>query len=100
MKLHAMKLVTIVCEALARTPVTQLLHEVGAHGFTLFPVEGMGAQGSRVADIEEFGNIQIEVVLPPEPAMQLLERLESEFFADFAMIAYSSDIEVIRTAKF
>lgn len=100
MKLHAMKLVTIVCEALARTAVTQLLHEVGAHGFTLFPVEGMGAQGSRVADIEEFANIQIEVVLPPEPAMHLLERLESEFFARFAMIAYSSDIEVIRSAKF
>ncbi len=100
MKLHSMKLVTIVCEALARTPVVELLVKIGAHGYTLFPVEGVGAQGSRVADIEEFGNIQIEVVLPPDPALQLLARLEQDFFARFAMIAYSTDIEVIRSAKF
>jgi len=100
MKLHSMKLVTIVCEALARTAVTELLKETGAHGYTLFPVEGVGAQGSRVADIEEFANIQIEVVLQTDPALQLLARLEIDFFARFAMIAYSTDIEVIRSAKF
>lgn len=100
MKLHSMKLVTIVCEALARSAVTELLKEIGAHGYTLFPVEGVGAQGSRVADIEEFANIQIEVILQTDPAMQLLARLETDFFARFAMIAYSSDIEVIRSAKF
>lgn len=100
MKLHSMKLVTIVCEALARASVTGLLNEVGAHGYTLFTVEGVGAQGSRVADIEEFANIQIEVVLPPVPALRLLERLEQDFFARFAMIVYSTDIEVIRSAKF
>jgi len=100
MKLHSMKLVTIVCEALARSAVTELLKETGAHGYTLFPVEGVGAQGSRVADIEEFANIQIEVVLQTDPALQLLARLEIDFFARFAMIAYSTDIEVIRSAKF
>jgi nitrogen regulatory protein PII len=100
MKLHSMKLVTIVCEALARSAVTELLKEIGAHGYTLFPVEGVGAQGSRVADIEEFANIQIEVVLPPEAALQLLARLEQGFFARFAMIAYSTEIEVIRSSKF
>lgn len=100
MNLHSLKLVTIICEALARASVTELLHEIGAHGYTLFPVEGVGAQGSRVADIEEFGNIQIEVILPPESALQLLERLERDFFSRFAMIAYSTDIEVIRSQKF
>lgn len=100
MKLHSMKLVTIVCEALARTFVTDLLLEVGAHGYTLFPVEGVGAQGSRVADIEEFANIQIEVVLPPAAALELLTRLERDFFARFAMIAYASDVQVVRSTKF
>ncbi len=100
MKLHSMKLVTIVCEALARTFVTDLLREVGAHGYTLFPVEGVGAQGSRVADIEEFANIQIEVVLPPAAALELLTRLERDFFTRFAMIAFESDIQVVRSAKF
>ena len=100
MKLHAMKLVTIICEALARSTVTELLHEIGAHGYTLFPVEGVGAQGSRVADIEEFANIQIEVLLPPERATELMTRLDRDFFSRFAMIAYATDIEVIRSAKF
>lgn len=100
MKLHSMKLVTIVCEALARSAVTDLLIEIGVHGYTLFPVEGVGAQGSRVADIEEFANIQIEVILQPEAALQLLSRLEQDFFARFAMIAYATEIEVIRSAKF
>lgn len=100
MTLHPMKLVTIICEALARSHVTALLDAIGAHGYTLFPVEGVGAQGSRVADIEEFGNIQIEVVLTSEPALQLMSRLEQEFFSRFAMIAYLSDIQVIRSQKF
>lgn len=100
MKLHSMKRVTIVCEALARTPVTDLIHKIGAHGYTLFPVEGVGAQGSRVADIEEFANIQIEIVLQPDAATQLLAGLEKEFFSRFAMIAYQTEIEVIRSAKF
>lgn len=100
MTLHEMKLVTIICEALARSHVTTLLDEIGAHGYTLFPVEGVGAQGSRVADIEEFANIQIEVVLTSEPAMELMSRLERDFFSRFAMIAYLSDIRVIRSRKF
>ena len=100
MKLFSMKLVTIVCEALARSAVTDLLLQVGANGYTLFSVEGVGAQGSRVADIEEFANIQIEVLLQPEPALELLSRLERDFFARFAMIAYSTDVEVIRNTKF
>lgn len=100
MKLHPMKLVTIICEALARSSVVELLEDIGANGFTLFAVEGQGAQGSRVADIEEFGNIQIEVVLQPEQAMTLLEHLERDFFARFAMIAYATDIDVIRSSKF
>ncbi len=95
-----MKLVTIICEALARDPVTRLLAEVGAHGYTLFSVEGEGARGTRPGDIVEFGNIQVEVVVPPANAEQLLARLHSEFFPLFAMIAYSSDIQVLRPAKF
>ena len=57
-------------------------------------------QGSQVADIEEFANIQIEVVLQPEAALQLLERLERDLFARFAMIAYATELEVIRSEKF
>jgi len=100
MNTYPMKLVTIICESLAREPVTRLLAEVGAHGHTLFAVEGEGARGPRPGDIAEFGNIQVEVVVPPDTAEQLLTRLHSEFFPRFGMIAYLSDIQVLRPAKF
>ena len=95
-----MKLVTIVCEAYAQEPVTKLLGEVGAHGWTVFAVEGDGSRGKRPADIREFANIQIEVIVPPGVAQALLERLEREFFSRYGMIAFESDVRVLRQGKF
>ena len=100
MNLHPMKLVTIVCEAYAQEPVTKLLGEVGAHGWTVFAVEGDGSRGKRPADIREFANIQIEVIVPPEVAQQLLARLGQDFFPRYAMIAFESDVRVLRREKF
>ena len=100
MNTHPMKLVTIVCEAHARDAVTKLLREVGAHGHTLFAVEGDGSQGKRPGDIPEFANIQIEVVVPPTVADILLTRLEKEFFPRYAMIAFEGDVRVLRKEKF
>ena len=95
-----MKLVTIVCEAFARDAVTNLLRDVGAHGYTLFAVEGEGLHGKRPGDIPEFANIQVEIVVSPEVAQTLLARLESEFFPRYAMIAFEGDVRVLRKEKF
>ena len=95
-----MKLVTVICEALVREPLLRLLSEVGAHGYTLFDVEGDGRQGRRSGEIQEYANIQVEVIVQPEVAEKLLERLQKEFFAKFAMVAYEADIHVLRKEKF
>ena len=95
-----MKLVTIVCESYAKEAVKKLLREVGAHGCTHFEVEGDGSKGERPADIREFANIQIEVILPPESAEQLLKRLQEELFPRYAMIAYETEVRVMRADKF
>lgn len=100
MNLHPMKLVTIVCEAYAQDAVTKLLCEVGAHGWTSFAVEGDGARGKRPADIREFANVQIEVVAQPDTATKLLERLAQDYFPRYAMIAFESDVRVLRRDKF
>ena len=100
MTTHPVKLVTIICEALAREAVKQLLAEVGAHGYTLFTVEGDGAQGRRTGDIQEFANIQVQVIVSPAVAERLLARLADEFFPKFAMVAYETDIRVLRRGKF
>ena len=95
-----MKLVTIVCEAYAKEAVTKLLREVGAHGYTLFPVEGDGSRGKRPADIPEFANIQIEVLVQPAVAEQLLEKLGRDLFPRYAMVAFESEVRVLRPQKF
>jgi nitrogen regulatory protein PII len=100
MNTHPMKLVTIVCEALAREPITALLREVGAHGYTLANVEGSGSHGLRAADIGEYANIRVEVIVPPAVASDLLARLESDFFPRYAMIACECDVRVLRRDKF
>jgi hypothetical protein len=73
---------------------------VGAHGCTHFPVEGDGAGGERGGETLDFANVQIEVVLTPDGAEKLLERLAREFFPRYGMVAFESDVRVIRGEKF
>ena len=100
MNLHPMKLVTIICEAILEERVVELLRESGAQGHTAFNVRGSGHQGERTADIAETGNVQIQVIVKPTVAALMLERLHHELFADYAMVAYESDIRVMRPEKF
>jgi len=100
MNTHPMKMVTIVCEAYALEPVKRLMLEVGAHGWTNFPVEGAGSQGERTGEMKEFANVQIQVVLKPQAALDLLARLQRELFQSYGMIAYESDVRVMRAQKF
>ena len=100
MPAHAMKLVTIICEALARDAVTRLLRDVGAHGWTSFVVEGCGAKGERSGEMAEFGNVQVDVIVPAAVCDQLMERLERECFPKYGMVAYDADIRVRRPGKF
>jgi nitrogen regulatory protein P-II 2 len=100
MTTYPMKRVTVVCEAYARQPVSELMATVGAHGWTVFPVEGRGHQGTRLGDIPESANVQFEVIVQPGVAETLLQRLHAELFPNFAMVAYESDIRVLRRDKF
>ena len=100
MNTHPMKLITIVCEAYAFEPIKKVLLAVGAHGWTNFPVEGAGSGGERTGEMIDFSNVQIEVILQPANAEILLARLEKEFFPRYGMIAFESDVRVLRSGKF
>lgn len=100
MNTYPMKLITIVCESYAQDAVTKLLRTLGAHGWTSFAVEGDGSQGKRPADIREFANVQIEVIVPASVSEQILTHLDRDFFPRYAMVAFESDIRVLRPKKF
>lgn len=100
MNLHTMKLVTIICEAVLEDRVVELLRECGAHGHTAFDVRGSGHQGERSADLVESGNVQIEVIANPAVAERVLDRIQTEYFHDYAMVAHESEVRVMRPEKF
>lgn len=100
MNLHPMKLVTIICEAVLEERVVEILRESGAQGHTAFDVRGSGRQGQRGADLMESGNVRIEVIAKPAVSAAVLERLHRELFAAYAMVAYESDVGVMRPEKF
>ena len=100
MNMHQRKLVTVVTEAFALEPLLAMLREEGALGVTHFRVQGAGAHGVRAGDLEEYGNVQVEVVVGAEVALRILTRLERDFFPRFAMIVHESDVRVLRSDKF
>lgn len=100
MNLHPMTLLTVICEAILEERVVEVLRDCGAHGHTAFDVRGSGHQGERSADLVESGNVQIEAIVRPAVAETALERLQAEFFQDYAMVAYASEVRVLRAEKF
>ena len=68
-------------------------------GLTMYLLVAIGFKGG-VADIEEFGNIQIEVIVPAPVAEQLLERLNRDILPHFAVIVYETEVRVLRPDKF
>lgn len=100
MNLHPMTLLTVICEAVLEDRVVEVLHDCGAHGHTAFDVRGSGHQGERSADLVESGNVQIEAIVRPAVAETALARLQAEFFQDYAMVAYASEVRVLRPDKF
>ena len=100
MNLHPMKLITIICEAVLEERVIELLLECGAHGHTAFDVRGRGNQGDRSADMVESGNVEINTIVNPAVAEAILQTLHERLFTSYAMIAYESDVRVLRPDKF
>lgn len=100
MNLHPMKLITIICESVLEERVIELLRECGAHGHTASDVRGRGNQGDRSADMLESGNVKINAIVKPAVAEVLLQKLHDRLFNSYAMIAYETDVRVLRPDKF
>jgi nitrogen regulatory protein PII len=98
--LHPKKLITIVCESIARETLVAIIQECGAKGYTVSQVEGWGAKGSRFAGIPEDSNIELKTVVGPLRAERILERLSVEIMPRFATVVFVSDVSVLRSEKF
>jgi nitrogen regulatory protein PII len=100
MKLYNVKLLTITCEILAQKNVIDILHKHHISGYTFYEVSGNGSKGIRGQGFQSEKNIKIEVILQEEKLSDVLEEIARTLFSDYTIIAYVSDVCVVRIEKF
>lgn len=95
----AVRLITIVAEAVLRDRLIDDLHERGATGYTLTEAHGEGSRGRRVGDVEG-ANVRIESLVSAETAEAMLARLEEAYFPHYAVVAWVEEVRVVRGDKY
>jgi nitrogen regulatory protein P-II 2 len=83
-----LKLVTIVGESV-----------LGATGWTICEARGEGSRGMRASPVPG-DNIRIEAVVSEAVADRILAALSTEYFPHFALVAWISDVQVVRGEKY
>jgi len=73
---------------------------LGAKGYTVCDVRGMGGEGYRSGDWSKTANIQISVICKSDVAEKIIEMVQNQYFKDYATIVYHSNINVLRSEKF
>jgi len=97
---HTRKLLTIVTEAAIEGILLEDLQRLGAHGYTITDARGRGARGVRNSAWEASGNIRVEVVCDAATAEKIIAHLHANYYANYAMILFVSDVVVLRPEKF
>lgn len=94
------KLVTIITESSVESQLLQDLDRLGARGYTVLEGRGRGSHGARTADWDQSVNVRIEVVCDERVASAILEHCQKHYTPHYAMVAYLSDVQVLRPEKF
>jgi len=100
MKTWPKKLVTIVTEKILEDDLLEQLKKVGMKGFTVTDARGEGARGVRSAGWDQSSNIRIEIVCDEIRAEQICSFLQENFYNNYAMIVFVSDVATLRNDKF
>ncbi len=99
MNTHSMTLLTVIAETLLKDRLVHEIRHAGARGFTLTEVSGEGSRQRRVSEILG-DNIKIEIIAKREIAEAILEVLQRDYFPRYAVIAYLSEVQVVREQKY
>lgn len=97
-KIHLRK-VTVIAERVLRDDLLKLLKRHGATGWSLHTVEGEGSRGIRASEWEGH-NVQIDTLVAIDTADAIMEEISRTYFADWSIIVYSVDVEVLRGEKY
>ncbi len=93
------KLVTIVCEPVLSTSLVTTIRSLGATGFTISEVRGEGSGEKNSGEVPN-EKVKIEVVADADLGKEIMNEIAKNYFANYSLIVYASEIEVIRQEKF
>jgi nitrogen regulatory protein P-II 2 len=92
-------LMTVVAESVLEHRIVRDLADAGARGWTVTDARGRGSRGIR-ADEFEGDSIHLESLVPAPVADRFLEVLVRDYFPHYAVVAWTSDVSVVRADKF
>ena len=93
------KLVTIVAETVVVEQLLASLRRIGANGYTVTDARGEGSRGRRVGEVPG-DNQRIETLVSEEVAAHILDLLAVQYFANYAVVAWTTDVHVVRGEKY
>ncbi|WP_017294754.1 P-II family nitrogen regulator [Geminocystis herdmanii] len=100
----ASKLV-IVTEKLLLKPISKIIEEAGASGYTIVAAGGKGSRNVRSSGhpnvSDTYSNIKIEVLTADrDTAVKISDNVATKFFEDYSGISYICDVEVLHAHDF
>ncbi len=93
------KLVTIISEPVLSKSLVTTIRSLGATGFTISDVHGEGS-GEKSSGEVPSEKTKIEVVADVHLAKRIMDDIAKNYFANYSLIVYANDIQVIRQEKF
>lgn len=99
METTARQLLTIVAEAVVEQRLVRDIKHCGAHGYSLTHVRGEGITGRNTQDLTG-PSVRLETVVTDEVAHQVLDLLARDYFADYAVVAWLTPVQVARPERF
>lgn len=94
-----LKLLVVVAEEAVATKIIEDIKRLGATGYTMVDAHGEGSRGKRMGRVGET-NARIETIVSVEVADRILARLAEQYFPRYAVIAWTSDVAVVRGDKY
>jgi nitrogen regulatory protein P-II 2 len=98
MQLFTLKKVTIVTEDQLKHQLLKKITELGGTGYTCHEVQGYGSRGTRSDQFNS--NVEVTVICSEEVATSILTYVSHNYFENAACIAWLSDVQVVRGARY
>lgn len=99
MQLYPMKQITVIGEEVLRDQLMRKVLELGARGCSYSSTQGVGCHGDRSNDVFS-ANFQLKAVCTAPVAENILSYLSVHYFGKYALVAWLSDVEVMRESHF